>query len=162
MTAGLASGSVQLHAAIQILARGGICLIEKPLVKYRDGGGPQEVYLATCGGGANTGWPFIYFFDMVSACKGGRGLYPWRVYRSFYLTCVRGFFYALLEVKARSGFIDRAWFDKRLTECFDPQCCGWLIGFHRLLVRLPGDLFIVPNGLYQFGRKLYYALQSKR
>ena len=160
MAAGLASGSVQLHAAIQILAKGGVCLIDKPLVKYRDGGGSPGAYLAARGDGKNAGWPFIYFFDMVSACKEGRDLYPRSVYRSFYLTCVRGVFYMLLEVKARNGFIDRTWFDKRLTECFDAQCCGWLISFHRVLVRLPWRLFLVPNGLYRLGRKLYYALSK--
>ena len=160
MSAGLVSGSVQLHAGIQILSQGSICVIDKPLVKYRDGGGSPDVYLATRGDGANTGWPFVYFFDMVSACKGGRDLYPRNVYRSFYLTCVRGVFYMLLEVKARNGFINRAWFNARLTECFDAQCYGWFIRVFRVLVSLPSFLFIVPNWMYRFGRKLYYASRS--
>lgn len=154
--------SVQLYAAVQILARGSICVIEKPLVKYRNTGCSQEQYLTLRGDGVNTGWPFIYFFDMVSACRGGRRLYPEDIYRSFYLTCVRGVFYTLLNVKARGGFIDRAWFEKRLAECFDPQCFGWLIGFHRLLVRVPGVFFVIPDKLYCFGRKLYFALQPRR
>lgn len=161
MTAGLSSGSVHLYAAIQILSKGGVCLIAKPLVKYRDGGGQPDVYLATRGDGANTGWPFIYFFDMVGACKGGRDLYPRALYRSFYLTCVRGVFYMLLEVKARKGSINRPWFEQRLTECFDAQCYGWLIGLHRFLVRLPNFLFIVPDWIYRSGRKVYFALQRK-
>ena len=162
MADGLASGSVQLHAAVQILSKGAVCMIDKPLVKYRDGGVSPDVYLKTRGDGANTGWPFVYFFDVVSACRGARGLYPDDIYRAFYLTCVRGVFYMLLEVKARNGFIDRAWFDAQLTKCFDPQCYGWLIGLHRFLVRLPGFLFIVPDWAYRSGRKLYFALQPKR
>ncbi len=162
MTDGLASGSVQLHAAVQILSKGGVCMIDKPLIKYRDGGGSADIYLKTRGDGNNTGWPFVYFFDLVKASKGGRSLYPWDVYRSFYLTCVRGVFYMLLEVKARNGYIDRLWFNRRLTECFDPQCCGWLIGFHRLLVRLPSVFFIILDWIYRSGRKLYFALQPKR
>lgn len=161
MSAGLASNSVQLHAGIQILARGSVCLIDKPLVKYRDGGGAPELYLATRGDGKNTGWPFVYFFDTVSACKAGYELYPQDIYKAFYLTCVRGVFYTLLNVKAKNGYIDRSWFEKRLSECFDPQCHGWLIGLHLLLVRLPGFLFIVPNYLYRFGRKLYFFFQKK-
>ena len=162
MTDGLSSGSIQLHAAIQILAHGSVCIIEKPLVKYRDGGGPPDVYLATRGDGANSGWPFIYFFDTVSACRGGRDLYPRDVYRSFYLTCVRGVFYTLLDVKARNGYIDHAWFDKRMSECFDTQYCRWLIGFFHVLVHLPPLFFILPDKLYRVGRKMYYALQSNR
>jgi len=162
MTAGLISGSVQLHAGIQILSQGSVCTIDKPLVKYRDGGGSQAAYLSTRGDGPYSGWPFIYFFDMVSACKGGRHLYPRDIYQSFYLTCVRGVFYTLLDVKAHNGYINRSWFSARLTECFDPYCHGWLILVFRMLLHLPRSFFIVPNWLYRLGRKLYYGLHLKR
>ena len=164
---GLASGSIQLCASIQILSAGSVCLIKKPLVKYRDCACSPDAYRVARGqaelnGSHGTNWPFVYFFDLVRASKSGRELYPWSVYRSFYLTCVRGVFYTLLEVKARNGFINQPWFNMRLIECFDAQCHGWLIGVHRLLVRLPYFLFIVPNWMYRLIRKLYFALQPKR
>lgn len=156
MTAGLASGSVQLHAAVQLHAKGSSCVIKRPLIKYRVVSASKvrvESY--------ESGFPFVYHYDSVEACRNGQGLYPVGIYRAFYLTCVRGVFYTLLEVKARGDPINWEYFLSRLNRCFDHDYCGWLIPLFRWLVRCPSCLFVVPHHLYRVGQKTYWRLKER-
>jgi len=154
MTAGLESGSVQLHAAVQLHARGSSCIIRRPLVKYRVSAGNVRT------GGYESGFPFVYHFDIVEACRKGQNLYPADIYRSFYLTCVRGVFYTLLEVKTHTCPINREYFLSRLDTCFDPDYCGWLIPLFRLLMKMPSFVFVIPHHLYRFGQRSYWCFRS--
>lgn len=157
MEAGLGSGSVQLHAAVQIHARGSSCVIRRPLIKYR-ASAEQADYVRVRAGGYESGFPFVYHFDVVQACRNGRSLYPPAVYRAFYLTCVRGVFYTLLDVKAHHVPINENYFLTRLNGCFDPDCFGWFIPLFRFLLKLPPLCFMVPNHLYRWGRSAYFGL----
>ncbi len=156
MTAGVESGSVQLHAAIQIHAKGGSCILKRPLIKYRTDARVDAFKVYLNNEGYKSGFPFIYHFDIVKACRDGRHLYPVNIYRSFYLTCVRGVFYTLLDVKAHKDPINKDYFLTRLNECFDPDYCGWLIPLFECLLKLPSFLFMIPDHLYRLGRKTYF------
>lgn len=162
LTPGLKSGSVQLHAAIQILARGSSCVLDWPLVQYRVPDEPARVALdARRDDGHNRGWPFVYFFDTITACRHGKFAYSPDIYRSFYRICVRGVIYTILEHKARGGCIDYAWFDRRIQECMDPDQDAWFSPFLRALARLPGCLLILPDAAYRVARRLLRACRKR-
>ena len=162
MDAGLQSGSVHLHAAVQIHAKGSSCVINRPLIKYRVEAGSFDDYLNVRNGGYKSGFPFIYHFDIVKACRDGRLLYPPHIYRAFYLTCVRGVFYTLLDVKANNIPINKDFVLARLTECFDPDYCCWLIRLFRCLLEISPVFFVVPNYLYHLGQKAYFGISVKK
>jgi len=156
MTVGLDSGSVQLYAAVQLHARGSSCIIRRPLVKYRVSAGNVRT------GGYESGFPFVYHFDIVKACRSGSDLYPVDIYRSFYLTCVRGVFYTLLDVKTHRDPINKDYFLSRLQTCFDPDYCGWLIPLFRYLMKMPSFLFVIPHHLYRFGQRTYFWISKRK
>jgi glycosyltransferase involved in cell wall biosynthesis len=162
MAAGLASGSVQLHAAVQLHAKGSSCVIKRPLIRYRSGANLDEYNRKMRAEGYKAGYPFAYHFDVIKACRGGKGLYPDKVYRGFYLICVRGVFYTLLDVKAYNFPMDKDYFNFRLNDCFDHDYCGWLIPAFRILQRLPAWTFVLPDRLYKVGRKWYLWLSWVR
>ena len=165
MDSGLKSGSVQLHAAIQIHAKGTSCFITRPVIKYRISSDSGDIntngdYIKERVGGYDTGYTFVYFFDLLRACREGQHLYPVWIYRRLSLSCVRGVFYILLSTKARSLPINKSYFLTRLNECFDHNYWYWLIPFHRVLINIPNWLLILPHHLYRLGQTTYLCIKK--
>jgi glycosyltransferase involved in cell wall biosynthesis len=145
----LRSISPHMFAAIQILSRGGVLLIERPLVRYRTGrAADQERYEATRCAGIR-GWPFVYHFDLVRGCQWIKQHYPADVHRAFYRASLRGVLTTLWMVKVRGRPVDHEWFDTQLATCCDPDVDRWAPWLIRSLTHWPGWLFWVPFGAYR-------------